>query len=312
MSGIGEIIPASDYNSIQNKISRIMGTGVSTEGYGQTVFSSTIVPDSMTGILPNVLKTQWDNLRFDIVNARVHQTGSTPSITEVSTTDIIRYGPSHPNFQYDTLTTAAVDQRFSIGSAQFVVEQPVAQASNMYVQRTTAWSSSVSCDLTLTFGTADQTRFFFNSGSKIRFVSNRTGGSSTSQNSAWSALLDAAGSVEFGGGTSVLNYYQLTNSFQTFYSSTSSSPYSSNQYLIQARCNVSNNSAGTANIVYFRITWVDGYVDPSPGSPPPPGDSVDGTLSLTINEVRAAGTLVPSGTFTITGPSYSITAISGS
>lgn len=312
MSGIGEIIPASDYNLIQNKISRIIGTGVASEGYGQTVFSSVIIPDPMTGILPNVLKTQWDNLRFDIVNARVHQTGSTPSITEISTTDVIRYGPSHPNFQYDTLATVSYNERFSLGAAQFVVEQPVAQASNMYVQRTSAWASSVTCDLTITFGTVDQARFYFNSGSKIRFVSNRTGGSGTAQNSAWTALLDAAGSVEFGGGTPSLNFYQLTNTFQTFYSSTSSSPYSSNQYRIQARCNVSNNSSGTANIVYFRISWTDGYVDPSPGNPPAPGDGVDGVLSLTVNEVRAAGTLIPSGTFAITGPSYSITAISGS
>lgn len=309
MSGIGQIIPASDYNAIQNKISRIMGTGVSTEGYGQTVFSSTIVPDPMTGDLPNVLKSQWDNLRFDIVNARVHQTGSTPSITEVVTTDVIRYGPTHPNFQYDTLSTVAFNERFSLGSAQFVVEQPVAQASNMYVQRTTPWSSSVTCDLTITFGTVDQARFYFNSGSKIRFVSNRTAGSSTAQNSAWTTLLDAAGSIEFGGGTSSLNFYQLTNSFQTFYNSTSSSPYASNQYRIQVRCNVANNSAGTANIVYFRITWTDGYIDPGT---PAPGDSVDGVLSLTVNEVRAAGTLIPSGSFSITGPSYSITAISGS
>jgi hypothetical protein len=309
MAGVGEIISAVDYNTIQNKISRIMGTGVSTEGYGQTVASSQIVPDGITGILPNVLKTQWDALRFDIVNAVVHQTGSTPSITVIQTTDPIRYGPSHPNYQYNTLADQAVSQRFSLGTGQFVVEQPVAQAANMSVQRTTAWSSSLTTDLTITFSTVDRARFFFNSGSKIRFNSNRTGGSSNAQNTAWTNLLDSVGSVDFGGSSPTINYYALTSSFQTFYQSSASSPYAGNQITLQARCNVSDNSAGTANIVYFRVTYTDTYVDP--GSPPP-GDSVDGTLTLTVNEVRAAGSLLPSGSFSITGPSYSITAFSGS
>lgn len=310
MAGVGQIISAVDYNTIQNKISRIMGVGVSTEGYGQSVASSQIVPDGITGILPNVLKSQWDALRFDIVNAIVHQTGSTPTITTVQTTDPIRYGPTHPNFQYNTLADQAIAQRFALGTGQFIVEQPVAQVSNMYVQRTSAWSSSVSCDLTVTFSTVDRARFFFNSGGKIRLSSNRTGGSTTAQNTAWTNLLNAVGTVDFGGNSPAVNFYSLTNSLQTYYQSSSSSPYAGNQIRMQARCNVSNNSAGTANILYFRVTWTDSYTDPYPF--PPPSDSVDGTLSLTVNEVRAAGSLLPSGSFTITGPSYSITAISGS
>jgi len=308
MAGVGEIISAVDYNVIQNKISRIMGTGVATEGYGQTVSSAPIVPDGITGILPNVLKSQWDSLRFDIVNAVVHQTGSAPTITVIQTTDPIRYGPSHPNFQYNTIADQAVSQRFSIGTGQFVVEQPIAQASNMFVQRTSPWSASLTTDLTVTFSTVDRARFFFNSGSKIRFNSNRTGGAGSAQNTAWTNLLDSVGTVDFGGFAPTVNYFALTNSFQTFYQSSASSPYAGNQITMQARCNVSNNSAGTANIVYFRVTFTDTYVDPGA---PPPGDTVDGTLSLTVNEVRAAGSLLPSGTFNIIGPSYSITAFSG-
>jgi len=133
MAGVGQIISAVDYNTIQNKISRIMGVGVATEGYGQTVSSAQIAPDGITGLLPNVLKTQWDALRFDIVNAVVHQTGSTPAITVVQTTDPIRYGPTHPNFQYNTIADQAITQRFSLGTGQFVVEQPVAHSANMSV-----------------------------------------------------------------------------------------------------------------------------------------------------------------------------------
>ena len=43
----------------------------------------------------------------------------------------------------------------------------------------------------------------------------------------------------------------------------------------------------------------------------PPDDVVDGTLTVTVTEKRATGSLLPSGTFTITRPTYSITAIGG-
>ena len=53
---------------------------------------------------------------------------------------------------------------------------------------------------------------------------------------------------------------------------------------------------------------------PGGGTPAiPPGDLVDGTLTLTVDQVRPSGFLQPSGTFTTVGPSSSsLSAISGS
>lgn len=298
MAGVGEIIAATDYNTIRSKIALVMSTGAGTYGYGQTINSSEVAVDE------RVTKLQWDNLRYDIVNAIIHQTGTTPTITTVSTTDPIRYGASHPNYQYNTLAEQAKTFRFDIGSGQFSV---VTGASTNY---TSAWSSSLNTEATVTFGTVDSARFFFNSGGKIRFVAARTGGSATNQNSAWTNLLTAAGSVDFGGNSPTVNFYTLTNSYQTFYTSSSSSPYSANSYALQAKCNVADNSGGTANIVYFRIVLTDNYTDP--GTPPAPDDSVDGTLSLTIYELKAAGPTLPTGSFSITSPSYSLSAFTGS
>jgi len=302
MAGTGEIISSTDYNNIQQKINTLMGTGVSASGYGQTVVSSAV---SVTPPKPQITKAQWDNLRFDIVNARVHQTGSLPTITEIFTTDPIRYGPNSPNYQYNTLTDSAIASKFELGAGQYSTTLKSTQT------RTTGWSSSLTCDLTIAFGTVDQARFFFNSGGKIRFVSSRTAGSSTAQNTAWTNLLDSAGARDFGGNTSGVNFYNLTGSYQTFFSSTATSPYSSNRYKIEVYCNVSDNSAGTANIVYFRITYTDGYVDPGASLP---DDLVDGTLTLSVTEIKAAGVLLPEGTgnFTVASPIYSLTGISGS
>lgn len=307
MAGTGQIILAEDYNEIYRTIRNVMSTGVSTYGYGQYINSSEVPLGAQ------VTKLQWDNLRYDIINARVHQTGDVPTITEVQITDPIRYGSNHPNFQYKVLADQSSTDRFSLGLGQFVVESGVSQT------RLTSWGSEVSCEVTVTFSTVDQARFFFNSGGKIRFNSTRTGGSTTNQNSTWTNLLNSIGSVDFGGNTTGVNFYQLTSSYQNFKTQQLNSVYSSvaygnNSFFIQAKCNVSDNSAGTARIVYFKVIWRDLYTDP--GTPPPPSDAVDGTLTLTVSEVRAqADSILPSSvgqSFTITRPTYSVTSITGS
>jgi len=303
---IGNFISASDYNAIRNKIINVVGPGAGNSGYGQTLQSSAVATGNV------VTKAQWDALRFDIYNALFHQTGSVPIITQVSTSDVIRYGAANPNFQYDTLADTAIANRFNLGAGRFVTENKGTNSTSV------SWSASQSCTLTVTFGTANDARYFFNSGGKIRFTSSRTGGSSTAQNSSWSNLLTTVGTQAFGGNSPSVNFYSLTNSYQTFYTLTASSPYASNVYRLEALSNVADNSTGTANILTFRITWTDAYVDPDvlAGRPPtlnPPGDVVDGTLSLNVDQIRPVGTLQPSGTFTITGPSlYSFSSFSGS
>lgn len=306
MAGTGQIILAEDYNDIHRVIKNVMFTGVSTFGYGQYINSSEVALGSQ------VTKLQWDNLRYDITNARVHQTGVVPIIKEIQTIDPIRHGSNEPNFQYKTIALSAQTDRFALGAGQFVVESGISQT------RLTAWGSQVSCEVTVTFSTSDQARFFFNSGSKIRFNSSRTGGAGTSQNATWTNFLNGVGSVEFGGNTAGTNFYNLTNVYQNFKAQQYSSLYASvaygnNSVVFQVRSNVANNSAGTARIVTFNIIWRDVYVDPGL---PPPGDSVDGTLTLSVSEIRAqADSILPieaAQNFGITRPSYSITPIAGS
>ena len=303
---VGDFISATDYNTIRTKIQNVMAIGTGNFGYGQTTFSSLVAAGN------SVTKNQWDALRYDIYNAILHQTGSAPSLTSVAVGDVIRYGASQPNFQYDTIADQATTNRFDLGTGQFVTE---AIDNTSF---TSSWYQSVSATASVTFATAEQARFFFNAGGKIRFASSRTGGNGEIQNTSWSNLLSAAGTQSFVGGPAGINFFSLTSSFQTFAELSGSSAYSNNKWRLEASCNVSSNSFGTANIVNFRITWLDAYTDPVPdgGNSPslfPPGDLVDGTLTLTIDQVRPAGFLQPSGTFTTVGPSAtSLSAISGS
>ena len=296
---IGDLISSTDYNTIRNKIINVMSTGSGNSGYGQTTFSSSVSSGN------TVTKAQWDALRYDIYNALLHQTGSAPSITSVSVGDVIRFGASNPNSQYSTLSDTATINRFNLGSGQFLTDALGSQSTS------TSWYQSRSVTATVTFNTAEQARFFFNAGGKIRFTSTRTGGSSVQQNTDWSNLLASVGTQTFGGGSPSINFFNLTSAYQQFYTLSSSSPYAANNYKLEASCNVANNSAGTANVLSFRVTWTDGYFDPGPNTPqnPAPGDLVDGTLSLTMDAVRAYGVLQPTGTagsFVTVGPSSTV------
>ena len=301
-AGTGLIIEAVDYTTIRNKIIGIMGTGAGQSGYGQILLSSGVA------IGNTVTKAQWDNLRFDLLNARIHQDGLVPTIVTATQGQPIRYGAGHPNNQYNTQADTAITNKFNIGTGQFVIDAATSTT------RSTPWNASVSATVTVTFGTADQARYFFNSGSKIRCVSSRTGGTGSPQNSSWSSILDNAGAVEFGGNTSGLNFYNLTNSYQNFYLLSASAPYySGSQYRIEVVSNVADNSIGGATQIIFRVTYTDSYAYTGSGSSSFP-DNIDGTLTLTVDELRASGTLQPLGTgpFVITRPSYSISSISGS
>jgi hypothetical protein len=309
---VGTEIQDSDYNAIRKKIIAVIGNGGTnpltdqtdaTFGYGQVLVSSDVTAGQ------EITKDQWDALRFDILNARIHQDGVTPSIVSAARGESIRFGVAHPNSSYSTQSEIAIANKFNLGAGQFVIDSGTVQI------RSTSWINSVSATATITFGSADYARWFFNSGSKLRINSTRTGGTSSAQNSAWSNLLSSIGVIEFGAITSPIGYYSLTNVDQILRTQTSTSPYSSNNFTVRVRSNVANNSNGEATLVLFSLIWTDGYTDPPGGFPGqfPPEDTVDGNLSFVVEEQRASGILQPSGTggFIINRPSYSSTEIVG-
>jgi len=315
-AGIGQIIEASDYNTIRTKVANVMGIGgvgngvTADYGYGQQLNSTAVNPADINLEKRKITKAQWDDLRWDIINASIHQLDTIPDLNIVATTDPIKYGSDQPNYQYNTAADTVRTNRYRVATTQSITRLPTAA-----VTRSTAWSNAVSCQVTMTFATSDQARYFWNSGGVIRFNSSRSGGTSLDQNTAWTRLLTAVGNQDFNNRTVTptgVGVYTLTNVFQTYYENSASSPYSNNKYRLQAKTDVANNTTGTGRIFTFNIQWIDGYVDTGPEIPP--GDTVDGTLTLNITEIRAAGTLLPtgSGNFAITPPIYSVSSISGS
>jgi hypothetical protein len=301
MTDRGTQIFASEFVAIQDKAQSLLGTGAGTRGYGQTVLSS----DVFTGNA--ITKAQWDALRYDIINIRYHQDGVLPAIITLTDNAVIGYGASSPNTNYDTLLETAIANRFQLAGNQSTTSTKGTASTS------STWSSLASCDITVTFASATDARYFFNSGGKVRVTPAIAGGSATAQVNAWATFLSSVGTREFGAATDpVVSYYTLTNSFQTYYQGSLTTPYSANNFKLEAKSNVANNSAGTATILYLKVTLTDNYTDSGAAFDPnpPPGDSVDGTLSIVVSEVKAAGIMQPSGTFSVTSPSYSLSSIS--
>jgi hypothetical protein len=314
------LISVSDYNAIRNIAASVVGVGSASRGYGQTIYS---VVKSQNQL---VSQTDWDNLRFDLLNARLHQAGSS-SLTEINENQLISAGTIN---LYESLRTTIDNNRFNVAAGRFLTTGANANGTTLTASRNyngAEWSSEISCTLTVNFTDSNRARYFFNSGGTVRVQSTRSNGTRTdAQNTSWTNLLNSAGLREFGGqipttGFSPLNgqnFYRLTNTFQQYYSLSASSPYGSNSYVLEARSNVANNSSGTANQVFIRVRFIDGYVDPDvtfgrpDGNWIPPNDGVDGTFTVSVTEKRADGSFLPSGNFTIQRPSYSISDITGS
>jgi hypothetical protein len=332
MPAVNSKILQADYNDIRNKIVAVLGNGSVNFGWGQQarINSSAVAEGNKVTI------NEWANLRYDVINAYKHINGSNPTTAQVAEGNTIRYTSNFtpdtgsldvPQKQYDDWADNITTNRFTVAAGESAATGVVSAS------KTTSWISQCACTIQVYWTNANDARYWFNSGGKIRISASRSGGAGTAQNTSWTSLLSAAGTQNFGAvlpnanttpndGT---NWYRTSSSFQTYYSATASSPYGSNIYQLQARCvDVPSNSGGSASQLEIRVLFTDPYVDPGIGSvfpgPQtattamfPPDDLVDGTLTVNVSSLYATGIMVPaSSTFTVTQPIIAVGAVTGS
>jgi hypothetical protein len=197
------------------------------------------------------------------------------------------------------------------------------------VNRTTAWTSSLTQATTWTFASEAACRAFFNAGGRLGVSSSRSGGSATTQNTDWTNLLSAVGDVLMShdnttasSGTSAgLGFYELSATNQQLLIKFGSGAYASNFFRVDGRV----NSTTDPTQVIITCTWSDPYTaaaaaaaDGAIGPDGVPGsgdeasgytDSIDGTLTLNARRdyPNANGSSI-----TIAAPTDSTGAISGS
>lgn len=288
MATQGALIRAIDYNTIQADIANILGSGSASFGYGQAVTSSQVA-------LGKIIEAQdWAKLKIDILKISSHQGNSgdpsilaLPTITagvgDIQDTEITAFESVVPFLQNNRFLLAEFsDESFSPNISQV---------------RTATWGApakpTVRHSFTLDFGSSSNARYFFNSGSSIRFSASFAGSVPTSQNQAWTNLLNDMGTVVYNhsgatalsGTGSAIGFYQLTNVAQQVYTKTgvgSYTPaYAANDYTITMSCDVTSNTSGAARYVYVSVYFNDDHTGFS--------DAVTGTLTHTVSVRRAAG-----------------------
>ncbi len=356
---VNDKILYTDYNTLRNAIATILGSGSGTSGYGQTVQSSTVSGANGTSSVlgggagaSTISITEYSKLRYDIINVYRHIYGSDPTPADPQVGQLIKYvtaagavtseydiseynvaeynatsigGSNDPYTQFSVFVSDLQSNRFTCATSQSITE-----AKGTAV-RTSAWGgglATISCRLRISWSSAAQARYFFNSGGEIRISSTRTGGSTSAQNTSWTNLLNGVGSRTFSAqapsttltGTAGSNWFTLTNIYQDWYTISDSSIYAANGYTLQARTldgAVSNNNSGTSSGLDILVKFTDNYRDrddtvPSgAGQRTAPDDSVDGTLQVSVTAKRATGILQPeptTGNFTIESPTVAITS----
>lgn len=315
---VSKTIQVADYNDIQSKVAGLLGIGAGNSGYGQTVFSNQITTSNRVSV------TDWTSLKYDIINAYVHQIGTVPTLVDASVGGTVRaHTATAPYKQYSSWADVIVTQKFDIASSQAITRTAPVGLGSWYAETAwpgalgSTWTTRIYSLISVYWPTAAAARAFFNSGGEIRFISARTGGSTTgaiaAQNANWTAFLAGVGTVGFGGNYPIAdtgslnggNFYRLSNGFNAWYTATASNPYSTNAYKIYARTpGITDNSAGTAASIEFQVEWTDNHTGQGGAT-----EGVDGTISVSLSTLEATGTLLPSGSgnFQVTTPTISIT-----
>lgn len=295
-------ITAATYNTFQSRVATILGTGVESSGYGQSLNSSTVsATDTVTA-------QDLENLRDDINNARVHQTGSLTPLVEIEPRDVIAADTSGSDTtkgfnDYDTQITNVENDRFLVDDSQVSIEAGITST------RTTQWNGTITHEITVTFPSSNARRYFFNAGGEIQFKAQLSNGSGAKDND-WATMLSNMGTISFkytstsatgsGTGTDIGNY-DLTGTYQQIYEKAGSGVYAENRYIIQARSTANN-------VINFRIRFEDN--DVGEGLNPPGFTPVDenvlyisGTLLSTVQQKRSTGSYVST-----TSPNYTNTS----
>jgi len=283
-----EIIVAVDFNTFRTDVLNVWDVGNGQIGYGQIdTGGAPAIPSAVIGA--DVDSTEWEAFRFAAQACSDHQGSTTtfPPASEVLTAEVIEAYVLLDGSIYDingSLVTITGNGLVADASSVTVFSNELNSIRN------TSWSTQIQHRFTADLPTVDDARYFFNSGGQIRIRGSRTGGSANSQNTSWTDLLTAMGTIIMDANTTVLvgtgtnwstasiGYYNLTTSFQQIAIGVGTGAYSSNQATIEARTTdgPTGPNGDVGRNLDFRVSYTDAHTNGF-------FDSVDGTITSDID-----------------------------
>jgi hypothetical protein len=298
----GGLIQALDYNtfvqggasvnhSVAN-INTIWGTGNGDKGYGQSTTLSTVA-----GGNDQVTATQWSTLITRLNSLLTHQSGGGSGITAPTTGTTISYLSA-----LSGKITDAYNNRLLANTNGTDVTAQGASTSTW----NTASPTTHTFSRTVTWGSADQARYFFNAGGKIIINYTVTINTANSKATDWQSLFESKiatvvvggytnGRSGTGGGSTTLNtaygYWNAGTTNRTIITVTSGSAtadYSGNQFSLGIKTNGvqgANGDVGTILTFQHDLSDVAADTNTAPTDPGLPGGSapVQGNFNDALN-----------------------------
>jgi len=294
-------ITAAQFNTLQNKVSRLLGTGTGQNGYGQLLNSSPVAAESI------VYASDMNKLLLDVNRISIHQSGSASSLGNISQSSLIlanenTVGAGNGINQYLTEVERLESDAAIVDGTQITIETLDSDS------RFSPWNGQLSHSFTLTFDNADHRRAYFNAGGQIYIsaqLESPGGGDWVEKANDWKTMLTNIGILQFKanttsktgfGGTlfpvapnTAIGNYQLTAGLQMLYERLGNDNYAENRYLVYAK---ETSSRAIQFVVQFQ--------DQDEGDPNI-DESIPGTLVSRVQLRRPSGIYV-----NVKAPSYSL------
>jgi len=190
----GELIKDDEYNAFVANTSapigynHIAGTGATTAGLGQAA-----IPVVSAATSPNIKATHWNTLLAGIDNVANHTNDSMTARGQVTAGDSIKVKSAVAA----DLATLAASVAGGCVNATALSESSELQSAVASAR----FSATHIVELSATFGSGNNLRFFFNAGGKIRIQLTRNGnggGSATAKDDSVDELITAMGNFDIG------------------------------------------------------------------------------------------------------------------
>ena len=268
----GDLITDGEYNAFLTPtsgtigINHTMGTGATVYGLGQTelpiVQGGADSGTTVTAASWNALLTAMDNIgnhTNDSLTARTQVVaGDTIAIKAAIAADLVSLAAevAGGSTSATALTTSSALQTLTSGSE--------------------GWDSTATQEVTATFANANNMRFFFNGGGKIRITVGTVQAATSTKDQAYIDLGTALGNIDInsltttrsGSGESLTTnglangFQDLTTSYTVLIKLTSdNSGYTGNHIVISAKTGGGNGNSGNATSLTIKMVATDGASD---------------------------------------------------
>lgn len=291
----GDLITIAEINQFILDLNQVFGTvdhGTPDNTFNYGISPALTLDDKMVGDI--VDSAEWTAMLETLRRCADHQGTiiTTPSL--VTTGDLIE-----PLAALQADITSVRTNRLVVDPAELQMT-----ADKVAKTRVGAWQNQLTQTISITFGSYDNARYYFNSGGDFRLNFSRTGGSVSDINDTWTAFMNDIGVVKFNWDKAEslenfrnnidIGFYELTPVLQTVYEATpvdmGGGYYGTESFNIKARMN--------ADVLQFEINWITGDAE---------NDIIDGTMASDLDEFKSSGEIPYAGNI----PTYVSTELTG-